>query len=105
MMIFIICPQNYHVQGSSVASIKNQVKIIARIRLSREVNQKCGYSFLSKTRYNKYCQLIKEQIGQYQNAINAWQTIIDVLASDHSITNGKIVEWALREIQQLKSLK
>lgn len=46
-----------------------------------------------------------KKLGQYQNAINAWQTIIDVLASDHSITNGKIVEWALREIQQLKSLK
>ncbi len=42
------------------------------------------------------------KLGQYQNAIMAWQRIIDVLATDYSTVDGSTVDWPKNEIEKLK---
>lgn len=43
------------------------------------------------------------KLGQNEDAANAWQTILDVLASDYGITEGETVNWPRREIEKLKN--
>lgn len=42
------------------------------------------------------------KLGQYSEAIEAWERIIRVLASNHGIVESETVDWAKREIAQLK---
>lgn len=42
------------------------------------------------------------KLGRNREAIAAWQTILDVLASDYGTTEGETADWSRREIENLK---
>lgn len=42
------------------------------------------------------------KLGKYQNAIDMWQRILDVLLSDYGIIEGTQCDWPRQEIQKLK---
>ena len=44
------------------------------------------------------------KLGRKAEAIEAWQLIIDTLASDHNDHHSETVEWARREIHKLQEL-
>ena len=41
-------------------------------------------------------------IGMKDSAIQMWENIIKALADDYGIKDGECVDWAKREIQNLK---
>ena len=43
---------------------------------------------------------LHERLGNREKAKTAWQTILDVLASDWNTTDGESVEWAKRELDK-----
>lgn len=43
-----------------------------------------------------------DKLGSYKSAIDKWEKIIDVLASDYNITEGETIDWPKREIAKLK---
>lgn len=42
------------------------------------------------------------KLGRNAEAVDAWETIIDVLSTDHNITDSETVDWARREIAKLR---
>jgi Predicted transcriptional regulators len=42
------------------------------------------------------------ELGEYQKSIEAWQTIMQVLAKDYDIIDGENVDWCVREIDNLR---
>lgn len=43
------------------------------------------------------------KLGKYQNAIDMWQRILDVLERDYGIVDGTQCEWPRKEIEKLKA--
>ena len=44
------------------------------------------------------------KLKEYRKAIDMWQLIIDVLASDWNTTDGETVAWPKAEIEKLKTM-
>jgi hypothetical protein len=44
------------------------------------------------------------KLKQHQKAIDIWQLILDVLASDWNTTDGETVNWPKSEIEKLKAM-
>lgn len=45
-----------------------------------------------------------KKLGRFEEAIQSWECILQVLAEDYGLTEGNDVEWAKRELLQLKEL-